>query len=778
MCNNSNNKRLNIALFINSLHNDYSTSVLKGAAVAAEEMDVNLLIVPGREINARWSEAELNKYEYQHNILYSYLTKNNIDVIIMSLGTFANNLSHQEILDFLNKYTGVKIVIMEQIIPGYPCVLFNNQGLRDAMEHVIKDHGKRKVAFLTGQKGQSVAEERLALYKEILAENDIPYNESYVEYGDFSEWCVDKARNILEKNRDNMPEAIFCANDSMVHAVEKAMDEKGLKIGRDILVTGYDDTEFAGVMDPPLSTVKAYMITMGYEAVSLAVKYCKDSETEIRYIKTAFLKRQSCGCKRKSDEIYDKTQISINLSEKEFSDKILKNICENSSLEFIPDSISGPIRDFIEYIYNCIHDYPQIKFDESVLIDKLDSLFTDNISLFFGTSSYHAMFNVLKQICLDVLPNEKEHEFIHDIYAKIYQKFSSYLASVDIKREERRWLDHFLFARITDEMMSKGKDEDLGFKTMAEVLSYMDQRFKSCYIFNFSEHVLNQKSILSKDPDHWVRPENIYLRSYYDRTGVYVPDKESRKLKSDFFMLNQFVDMSERKTFVLEALYFNEEQYGLAMYESGSRHFEQLFNITKQVCTAIKMTRSTILLENALNEVNKKNEILSRESVSDQLTGLYNRRGFVIESEKIMDAQSGDGFKGAVLFADLDSLKIINDTFGHKNGDFAIRKAASLLRDNLNPTDIISRIGGDEFVAFIPDADNDKMNEICSAVKNMAAEFNKISDKPYNVGVSMGFYCFDSNDGENLEELMMKADRILYENKKLKSKTPIKNLQN
>lgn len=767
-----NKRRINVGMFINSLYNDYSTLVCKGAVVAAEELDVNLLLVPGREINAHWSEEVLNRFEYQNNTLYSYITKNNVDVLLMSLGTFAIFLSDQEIQNFLKKYSGIKIVIMETILPGYPCILFGDDGLRNEIRHMIQDHGKTKIAFLTGQKGQSVSEQRLAVYREVMAENGIPVNESYIEYGDFSEWCVEKARELLDRNADNLPEVICCANDSMVRAVEKAMAEKNLQIGRDILVTGYDDAQFAGVMEPPLTTVKSYMMTMGYEAVNLAVKYYHDGINEIRYVKTGLIRRESCGCPPQNDDDYCREKINADLPADVFAANILEHICEKSSLEIIPEKVRIPVNDFVKHIHSCINNKNRLS--KKTLFSKLGILLNEDVSDFFNINSFRTLFTVLRQTALDKMNTDSEKSAVNTIFGQVYHKFSSYLSNLDINREERTWLDQFLFARITAEMMDKGKNEETCFQSLIDTLSKLNDKYESMYIYMFGKSILNQKSLTNSNNHEWTRPEKMYLRAFYRADGIFVPAADEREISSEDFFNNPFVETDKRKTYILESLYFNEELYGVMMLESKSRYFTNITSISKQLCSAIKMTRFTNLLEHALNEVKEANEILSRESVSDQLTSLYNRRGFMIEAGKIIKSRRNEGFKGAVLFADLDYLKVINDTFGHKNGDFAINKAASLLRDNLSSDTVIGRIGGDEFIAFIPDVMSSDMDSTCLAIKNDAKNFNAVSDKPYYVNISMGVYCFDSADNETLEQLMMNADRVLYENKKFKSKTAIK----
>jgi diguanylate cyclase (GGDEF)-like protein len=225
---------------------------------------------------------------------------------------------------------------------------------------------------------------------------------------------------------------------------------------------------------------------------------------------------------------------------------------------------------------------------------------------------------------------------------------------------------------------------------------------------------------------------------------------------------------------VIQALYFNEEQYGVMLIETEISLMSEVMNISKQICTAIKLTQFMNQLEGALESVRKVNDILSVESVSDQLTGAYNRRGFITESEKALRSCCMSHHDGAILYADLDNLKGINDNFGHKEGDFAIRMAMEFVRKNLRSTDVVGRIGGDEFVALVLDVDERQMDQICMRIKSCACEFNRTSDKPYNIEVSMGVYMFDSYNRETIDQLMSSADKVLYANKKLKKKSPLK----
>ncbi len=757
-----------MGLFINNLQNDYSTLVCKGAIVAAQELDINLLIVPGKEINGCWNDSDLSQFDYQNNVLYSYITKNNIDVLILSLGTFGFFLSRDEIDQLIKTYPGVKIVIMEMIIPGYPCILFGLDGLKEVIEHVIVKHGKRKVAFLSGPENHLVADNRLKVYKEVLAQHNIEYNPDYVAYGDFSEYCVRAVRGLLKRNADNMPEAICCANDSMVHAISKVFDEAGLKIGKDILVTGYDDAEFASVMDPPLTTVKSYMMTMGHQAVELAVKYYHDGIPEVRYVKTALVVRESCGCLPDAAESYDESIINTTSDKKLFINNLENYIFKKSSLDIIPKSNMDAVSRFIGDIYDAIVTGKQFKTNE--LSKKISELLADDCAEYFTLASFNSMFTVLKNLAIKEAGSDEKIIRIQASFENAYKNLSAFYSNKSLNIEKQLTIDQVAFAKMIDDMMVSSDDEDACFHRLLTNLRKVG--LKSCYIYIYQKHMLNKK--ISGNNESWHRPDNIYLKAYFNEHGSAVPPSDSQAIGSEYFMNNRYFDTDERKTLILQALYFNEEQYGIMVVEADNSNFIKVPNVSRQICTAIKMTRFMNLLELALNDIKKANAVLSKESVSDQLTGLLNRRGFIMESEKELSAEKHGICSGAVIFADLDNLKVINDTFGHNDGDFSIKKAACILKENLRTSDIIGRIGGDEFVALVMNIDKEQIDTICNRIKEHARNYNRNSNKPYNVDISIGVYCFDPDNNETIDQLMSKADKMLYQNKKFKNRTAIK----
>jgi diguanylate cyclase (GGDEF)-like protein len=159
-------------------------------------------------------------------------------------------------------------------------------------------------------------------------------------------------------------------------------------------------------------------------------------------------------------------------------------------------------------------------------------------------------------------------------------------------------------------------------------------------------------------------------------------------------------------------------------------------------------------------------EELRTLSLSDELTGLYNRRGFFILAEQQIKIATRTRRGMLLVSADLDGLKKINDGFGHHEGDRAIVDAAQLLRQSFRESDIISRIGGDEFVILITEKPEINAEVLFNRLRKNLDVHNRRVQRPYPFSISMGVVTFDPEKPVDLNTLLIAADKSMYENKK------------
>lgn len=146
----------------------------------------------------------------------------------------------------------------------------------------------------------------------------------------------------------------------------------------------------------------------------------------------------------------------------------------------------------------------------------------------------------------------------------------------------------------------------------------------------------------------------------------------------------------------------------------------------------------------------------------DTLTGLYNRRGFALAYQKLLDKEK-ESLPLTIILADLDRLKYINDTFGHKEGDFAIRSVAGALEAVCPEGSLFNRFGGDEMLAVC--RGRIEPQKVKDAFTKYFNEFNRNSEKPYEVSASIGIYLTEEGERLDFEEIIERSDRLMYEEK-------------
>lgn len=157
-------------------------------------------------------------------------------------------------------------------------------------------------------------------------------------------------------------------------------------------------------------------------------------------------------------------------------------------------------------------------------------------------------------------------------------------------------------------------------------------------------------------------------------------------------------------------------------------------------------------------------------SLIDDLTGLYNRRGFMDLGEQHMSLARRTARGVTLVYLDLDRFKTINDTLGHHVGDRALIKVAESLRATFRRSDLISRMAGDEFAVLALEASGDDGALLLRRLKERIGEFNRTSREPYQLTVSIGMSRFDGDGRMRLDELLAQAEAAMNDDKRAKRK--------
>lgn len=167
--------------------------------------------------------------------------------------------------------------------------------------------------------------------------------------------------------------------------------------------------------------------------------------------------------------------------------------------------------------------------------------------------------------------------------------------------------------------------------------------------------------------------------------------------------------------------------------------------------------------------VRREAEAMRSQSVRDELTGLYNRRGFLELARQHLSIAAQMARPALLFFVDLNGMKRINDELGHETGDRALRETAEILRCTFRTSDMLARLGGDEFVALLMDADAKQQEGFETRVQREVEARNEQPARAFRLSVSIGGAAFQPERPLTIEALLAEADALMYEQKRARN---------
>lgn len=778
---------LQIGVLMGNVFTKHPMEVLRGLSIGARECNVNLTVLPGAQgsIYDYWDSEEnkasddnldFSEYNYQYNSLYDYALIAGLDAIIITYGTLMMFLSRDEKNGFFKKFEGIPLVVLQEYNENETyCYLIadNYKGMFDAVTHLIEVHDRKKIVFVGGPKMNTDASERLRGYFDAMWSHGYEVGSEMFVYGDYSNKVDYLINQLLDNNRD--ADAIACANDEMATCAYRVCRKRGLVIGRDISIVGFDDVEIAATLNPPLTTVRQDGFKMGRMAIELALKAIKGEEKKLHRLDVPLVVRGSCGC--------DYTEGNLTENEDDVL-KLIDGLIDNRDPEYIRqtvDAIASNSMDyifrpkvktileeyFIELIYilnqvmdtdNLARDNSEIKHGyREMLRARLDSSIKDAVNWSAFSKYFHRIVNNLANITDD----HDKGRLLNRILERTHEHIEAMFILTGLEQKDRTERSYWDAALVIQRLKERVRDNKAFLSTaMRQVIS---QGAKSAYLLINVRPIEHAKGTESVCPDAL----RLVASSVGDEITIYKKSDEQLVTKKSGF--SRFYPDEKGHVHMCFLLFSETEQYGLLVAEITPEQLSGMHGVSMQLSNGLSIMSLTDKedlakkeLKRTLRQLKDQNKILSSVSSSDPMTGVSNRRGFM---EKVLYLnRKHDGKEAQLFFCDLDHLKQINDEFGHNAGDYAIKTIANVAQEILGSKGCLGRIGGDEFVAMVP-CKSDEASELIKDVKEALARINKTSGKPYYIECSMGCISFTCNEDVVMDDVIKQADEVMYSDK-------------
>lgn len=281
---------------------------------------------------------------------------------------------------------------------------------------------------------------------------------------------------------------------------------------------------------------------------------------------------------------------------------------------------------------------------------------------------------------------------------------------------------------------------------------------------------LYKTPIKLKAGDDFTFPESVKLHALVEKTNnLRVMNQEIYYNPHETLIPKEFENTSG--FFILHPIYNCFTNYGYFLCNFTESKLE-IFNIYMKIINqAISQATEysisvdkNVKLEMEKIDLEKTNSDLSKQSRTDELTKILNRRGFMEYGQQLINLSISMDTFGVVYFADLDGLKQINDMHGHKMGDLAIQLASQAIRNSFRKNDIVGRLSGDEFAVITSDMSISLLTATREKLDDNCKKLQEENNLPFTLSISLGAVEYNK-ENYYLKELLIEADKSLYTEK-------------
>lgn len=761
-----------VGLLASGIADNFTIAVCRGAMKAAEESGVKLVIFPGKYLDRDLTERKEIMYEYQYNTLFSYAKGERLDAVLIMADSIGCYATADRIREMVGQYRKVPCVLIASKIGEYVSVNYDNyNGISDAMKYMIHELGMTKLGMVGGPDGNTDAKERKNTFIRVLGENQVPFDENCFVEGNLSRFSKNAFDTLIENNPQL--QGVFCVNDDTAIGFYEALKQHGQIPGKDVMVFGYDNMLSSAKMEPPLSSVWADPAQLGENALQTALRLIDGEKVENQVLSTKFIKRDSLGTvTKKSGQEYDR-RLDRNYIDTYFNEIFYRYEKEEKDTNIADIKIT--YRELMNKIIDRYEAGTSTGEQRNEIVRLLDAF------IGYNAMDYADMENFLIHIeQLYHAFQKKGNDFyeLEDMFSIVYHKtvmaLEQHLGRISESRENEQYVMK-LFVR---DIMQFEKGNDQSYAVLLEHLGWLDIQNAYLYVF--------KKPVMHLEHEELEIPEKLYLKAEC-KEGCVESILGAQQERSTAEIFRNSEPGKDCTSLVVLPLFSNEMLYGILVCDMTEKLFENGEFLVNQMGSAIKMLELLKAneqiqrqLEDSLITLKENNIELDTLSKSDVLTGIKNRRGFYHFGEKLLEKNKAVGERTLVAYVDMNNLKIINDRYGHDEGDFSIKLISEILTEVAADTGLAGRVGGDEFALAVPvqpavpASPADEERAFVEKVYKRFREYNESSTKPFNVTVSVGTCMVEPGDPLTLKEAMTLADGKLYEEKQFRVKSVAK----
>jgi len=676
-------------------------------------------------------------FEVAQERLLDLIDPDGFDGLLIATSPLMNVNSPDQIRDRLARFADFPKVSIGPAVWDEPTVTVDGiPGLRDLIFHLLRDHGYRELAYVGGPASNPEAQQRLGAYRDCLRECGIVPEPSWEYVGNFQPQSGVAAVSELFDARGLRPRAVVCANDFMAIGVWDALRARGLAVPADVAVCGFDDLQFSTRVALRFSTVRQPFDKQAYLAAERLHALISGGSPESVVIPSEVRLKRSCGCVDFGQS--DRSAPLDDLGRFGSAFETFASLIEAKVAAPGPKRSWKPAMD--EVSGNWLRLVSGALSEGIRLVDAQRAL--DSLRPRLRAANPVSRSIADQARALATFDRELMNEYGQSQVIQSY--FESYAITT------LGWaIDRF----FTD--LSSDADVAALRQRLAALARECGASALRVYLFR----------------DYRAAGGGLPVVYDIDESAAACADHSIPRVKGGLAVcaIANGIDL-------LGYVAVSDGIANLPVYQLIQNRFNVGFrdDILRTETRDInrRLEREIAEREEIQRRLSEALSQVERLSIEDELTGLHNRRGFLTLAEQEVKLLRRQNNPFVILFADLDGLKRINDTWGHRDGDLAIVTAAQALRGALRDSDLIARLGGDEFTALVCDADDLSVIGIKERIEREIERLGVELRRPWRLSMSVGFYSCGEGDDRDVAGMLERADAELYRVKQARKTAP------
>jgi len=736
----STKKSLLIGFLIDEISSIYATEIIRGIKQEAKVLGHKIILFPGCNLN------HPDNFEFQANVIYSYISKCHLDALIMASGTFRNYITEEDFEKFCRSYKSIPLVSLNVPLDGIHSIVIDNKtGIMDAVSHLVKFHRCRQIAFIKGPDENPEARDRFNAYLNAMKNEQLEIDERLIVKGAFTTSSGFEAAEKLCSV--NVPfSSIIAANDDMAIGAMDYLKSINKRIPQEINVIGFDDSELSKYYDPPVSTVTQNLIEQGIVALSTAIELCKNEVVPfVKTIPTRLIIRNTCGCNAASKTL-----------------SILTNKSNYDSFDedefFLYNTAYKP---YYQIVDNCIkNEIEQGKVEKNI--------YCSFQTILYECNEYGLDFEIWKEVLLLLAYKWKlktygtnNEVFIEKISGGLQTVLLDTFRVIETRKITEYRNTAFAFRTAYSKLVSTSDVESL---SAILVKNLPELEINTCFIAYYTKEIHNFRTTVWDIPRYAEIVAVIKKGKPIDLTTM---DKTYSPFVS--FVPEWFFEQNDSPVLIAKALYVNDSQIGLALIEHGKHlgiYYETiLLQISNMIKDAMlyseKKKLEAKLIEREMADA--ATEHLCDEQKIDQVTEFLNRRTFVQIADQYLKQIEKNPSNVALVLITIDDFQNITNKYGSEFQNMLLKKTAEIIKKCFASSEISARICENEFAALCTDMDKFTLSTLKIQLLDKIIKLNTELNKPFTLTLNVVIVNVVNDDvpGVSISKLISRADILV-----------------